>query len=363
MTVRRTLTIAALCAAALTCAAPAAARAPAGFVGVYWDDGLGAPGAARDAQWGTMASSGVETVRASFNWADAQRRQGQPFDLSGSDRMVRLAASHGLRLLPVVQYAPAWARAYPKRPTSPPRREADYTAYLTALVNRYGPSGSFWLENPALARAPLREWQIWNEPHLLTYWNAPPHSHWGAPGGYVRLLKASHQAIKAADPGARVVLAGLTQLAWNELTKLYRAGARSSFEVATLQTFPQTPGRALRATRLFRRAMVRAGDRRKPMYITEITWPASKGRTKGIPFQRQETDRGMARRLTQALPLLAKHARGLHLARVYWYAWASQYGHGGSIFRYAGLERYANGVFSAKPALHAFQRTVRRLER
>jgi polysaccharide biosynthesis protein PslG len=362
MSVLRALTIAAL-AAALTCAAPAAARAPAGFFGVYWDDGLGAADTAQEAQWATMASSGVETVRASFSWADAQPRQGQPFDLSRSDRIVRLAATHGLTLLPVVQYAPDWARAYRNRPTSPPRHEADYTAYLTALVTRYGPAGSFWAENPGLPRAPLREWQIWNEPHLLTYWDAPPRSHWGAPRGYVRLLRASHRAIKAVDPGATVVLAGLTQLAWNELTKLYRAGARSSFEVATIQTFPQTAARALRATRLFRRAMIRAGDGGKRMYITEITWPASKGRTKGIRFQRQETDRGMARRLTEALPLLANNARRLHLARVYWYTWASEYGHGGSIFRYAGLQRYAHGVFSPRPALHAFQRTVRRLER
>jgi hypothetical protein len=179
----------------------------------------------------------------------------------------------------------------------------------------------------------------------------------------MRLLKASHRALKKADPGAKLVLAGLTQLAWNELTKLYRRGARRYFEVATLQTFPQTPERAVRATRLFRRAMVRAGDRRKPIYITEITWPASKGRTKGIPFQRQETDAGMARRLTRALPLLARHARGLGLARVYWYTWASQYGRGGSIFGYAGLQRYADGVFEARPALAAYQRTAKRLER
>jgi hypothetical protein len=363
MNVLRPLTIAALCAAALVCAAPAAARTPAGFFGTVWDDDLGAPDAAQDAQWGTMASSGVETVRTSFNWAAAQPRQGQPFDLSRSDRMVRLAAAQGLTLLPVVQFAPGWARAYRNRPTSPPRHEADYTAYLTALVTRYGPAGSFWSENPGLPRAPVREWQIWNEPHLLTYWDAPARSHWGAPRGYVRLLKASHRAIKAADPGAKVVLAGLTQLAWNELTKLYRAGARSSFEVATLQTFPQTPARALRATRLFRRAMIQAGDRRKRMYITEITWPASKGRTQGIRFQRQETDRGMARRLTQALPLLARHARALRLARVYWYVWASPYGHGGSIFRYAGLQRFADGVFTPRPALAAYQRTARRLER
>jgi hypothetical protein len=364
MSVFRPLAIAALCAAALACAAPASARTPAGFFGTVWDgEALGAPDAAQDTQWGTMASSGIEAVRGTFSWADAQRGPGQAFDFRRSDRMVRLAAAHGLTLLPVVQYVPAWARAYRKRPTSPPRREADYTAYLGALVARYGPSGSFWAENPALPRSPVREWQIWNEPHLLNYWDAPPRSRWGSPRGYVRLLKASHRAIKAADPGAKVVLAGLTQLAWNELTKLYRAGARRYFEVATLQTFPQTPARALRATRLFRRAMVRAGDRRKPMYITEITWPASKGRTKGIRFQRQETDKGMARRLTQALRLLGRHARSLRLRRVYWYTWASHYGHGGSIFRYSGLVRYSGGVFTPRPALSAFRRTARRLSR
>jgi hypothetical protein len=326
-------------------------------------DAVDAPDAAQDSQWGLMASSGVANVRTSFSWAEAQPRAGRPFDFSRSDRIVRLAAAHGLSVLPVVQYAPAWARAYRTRPSSPPRREADYTAYLSALIGRYGPSGSFWAENPALPRSPLREWQIWNEPHLLTYWDAPRRSRWGHPRGYMRLLKASHRAIKRADPGAKLVLAGLTQLAWNEITRLYHRGAGRYFEVGALQTFPQTPARALRATRLFRRAMTRAGDGRKPMYITELTWPASKGRTKGIPFQRQETDSGMARRLTQALPLLAGHARGLGLARVYWYTWASRYGRGGSIFRYAGLERYARGVFEPRPALAAYRRIARQLAR
>src|SRR4051794_23364993 len=175
MTVHRPpLAIAALCAAALICAAPAPAKAPRQFLGTVWDgDALSAPDAAQDSQWGLMASSGVRTVRGTFSWADAQAAPGQPFDFSRSDRMVRLAASHGLDLLPVVQYVPPWARAYRRRPTSPPRREGDYTAYLSALVARYGPSGSFWAENPGLRRAPVREWQIWNEPHLLTYWDAP----------------------------------------------------------------------------------------------------------------------------------------------------------------------------------------------
>jgi hypothetical protein len=364
---RLMLLIAALCAAALLVVPAAHAsprKVPAAFFGTVWDgEATGAPEGAKDAQWGTMARSGVESVRTSFSWAEAQGKAGQAFDFATTDGDVRLAASHGLTLLPVVQYAPRWARAYPSRLTSPPRREADYAAFLTALVGRYGPSGSFWAENPAVPKLPIREWQIWNEPHLRTYWDAPARSRWGSPRGYARLLRAAHRAVKAADPGGRVVLAGLTQKAWDELAKLYRKGhIRRYFEVAALQTFPQTAERALRAARLFRRAMNRAGDRRKPIYVTEITWPASKGKTKGIRFQRQETPAGMAKKLTRAYSLLARNSRRLRLRRVYWYTWASFYGRGGSIFRYAGLQRYSGGVFSPQPALAAYRRSARRFE-
>lgn len=363
---RPLIVIAVLCAAALLAPAAHAAprKVPATFFGTVWDsEATGAQEPAKDAQWGTMATSGVEAVRTSFSWMSAQAKAGQPFDFSGTDADVRRAASHGLTLLPVVQYAPPWARAYPSRPTSPPRREADYAAFLTALVGRYGPSGSFWAENPTVPKLPLREWQIWNEPHLRTYWDAPARSRWGSPRGYVRLLKAAHRALKAADPGAKLVLAGLTQKAWEELAALYRKGhIRPYFEVATIQTFPQTAERALRVVRLFRRAMNRAGDRRKPIYVTEITWPASKGKTKGIRFQRQETPAGMAKKLTRAYSLLARNSGRLRIGRVYWYTWASFYGRGGSIFRYAGLQRYSGGVFTPQPALAAYQRSARKYE-
>jgi hypothetical protein len=365
MAVRATLLL--LVAAALLAAVPSAQaaprRVPQGFFGVVWDGPLtDAPASLQETQWDAMASSGVEAVRPVFFWSDAQGSPGAAFDFSVTDRLVGLAAVRGLPLLPVVQYAPRWARAYPSHSTSPPRRNSQYAAYLEALVRRYGPNGSYWAENPALPRLPLREWQIWNEPHLRTYWDAPPRSRYGHPRGYVRLLKAAHDAIKRADPGARVVLAGLTQSAWDQLAILYRHGLRRYFDVATIQTFPQTAHRALRAARLFRRAMNRAGDRRKPMYMTEISWPASKGHTKGIPFQRQETPRGMARRLSEAYSLLARSRRKLRLTHVYWYTWASPYGRGGSIFRYAGLQEYSGGSLIAQPALDAYRRSAERFE-
>jgi hypothetical protein len=364
-----TVILAALAAllAALLAAAPAAqaARAvPQGFFGVMYDHGVAtAPAELQDGQWDLMASSGVESVRTVFSWAAAQPDgRGSPIGFDQTDPVVRRAALRNVQVLPVVFYAPRWARAYRNRFTSPPVRRADYVTYLAALIDRYGPGGKFWAENPDLPVRPLREWQIWNEPHLPAYWDAPEKGAFGYARAYPLLLRASYNLIKSLDPGAKVVMAGITQRAWEEIEVLYQRGVKRYFDVAALQIFPQTVRRSVKATALFRDAMRRRGDGRKPIYVTEITWPASKGRTEGIRYQRQETPRGMATKLSQMYSAMATRRRALGVSKVFWYTWASPYGRGGSIFNYAGLQRFDDTSFEPQPALDAYQRSARRFE-
>ena len=366
MPVHRSLTAAliVLSVLALAPSAQAARTAPQGFFGVMWDHGVAhAPADVQDAQWDLMASSGVESARTVFNWDAAQRGgRGSAIEFDQTDPVVRRAALRNIEVLPIVFYAPRWARAYPSRTTSPPRRRSDYVTYLAALVDRYGPQGTFWTENPDLPRKPLREWQIWNEPHLPAYWDAPEKGPFGYARAYPTLLRASYNIIKSLDPGAKVVMAGLTQRAWEEIAVLYKRGIKRYFDVAALQIFPQTVKRAVKATRFFREAMNLNGDRRKPIYLTEITWPASKGRTEGIKYQRQETPRGMATKLSQMYSAMVSRRRALGLGKVFWYTWASPYGRGGSIFNYAGLQRFDDLSFEAQPALGAYQRSARRYQ-
>jgi hypothetical protein len=359
----------ALAAVALLLAAvPAASAAPRsvphGFFGVHWTPELTAVASdAQDYQWDLMAESGVESVRADFTWIAAQPLRNRPIDFSRFDGLVRRAALRNIELLPVVNDAPRWARAYRSRFKSPPRDPATYARYLGALVGRYGSNGTFWTEHPELPKRPVRDWQVWNEPHLRLYWNAPDKSKWGHPGGYGRLLRAAYKAVKAEDRRARVVLAGLTQRAWEELDEMYaRGGIKRYFDVAALQIFPQTVRRSVLATKLFRQTLRRRGDRGKPIYLTEISWPASKGRTRRIRYLAHETPRSMAIKLARAYGALAKNSRALGLARVYWYTWASPYGRGGSVFNYSGLQAYRNGEWTAQPALGAFQRKARQLQ-
>ncbi len=349
-------------------AAPAASAAPRsvphGFFGVHWTPELTAVASdAQDYQWDLMASSGVESVRADFTWIAAQPRRNAPTDFSRTDGLVRRAALHSIDLLPVVTDAPRWARAYRSRFKSPPRDPGTLASYVGALVDRYGSKGTFWTEHPELPKRPVRDWQIWNEPHLRLYWNAPANSKWGHPGGYGRLLQAAYRAVKSRDRNARVVLAGITQRAWEELDEMYaRGGIKGNFDVAALQIFPQTVRRSVLATRLFRQALRRRGDGGKPIFLTELSWPASKGKTRRIRYLAHETPRSMAFKLARAYDSLAQKRRALGLERVYWYTWASPYGRGGSVFNYSGLQAFRNGEWTAQPALGAFQRKARQLQ-
>ena len=214
--------------AALLVAVPAApARSvPQGFFGVMYDHGVErASDSDQDAQWDGMASSGVETVRTVFDWSGAQPGgRGSEFDFGRTDGVVRRSALHNVDVLPVVIYSPKWARAYRNRFTSPPKNRNDYVTYLAALVERYGPDGTYWTDHPEVPEHPVREWQIWNEPHLPAYWDAPQKGPYGYVRAYPLLLRASYNIVKSLDPGAKIVMAGITQRAWEEIEVLYQHG-------------------------------------------------------------------------------------------------------------------------------------------
>jgi len=362
---QRLITLAVIAATLLAAASAAAAatpRAPKGFFGVMWDraamDGRPVDEAA---QWALMRRSGVESARVVFSWAQAQPEAGVEPDFSHIDAKVEMAARAGVGLLPVVLYTPDWAATYPTRHGTPPKFPSDYAAFVTRLVRRYGPQGTFWDERPDVPRRPLRDWQIWNEPHFDFYWYTPEGS-W-APE-YVKLLRAAKSAIRAEDPGARVVLAGFADASWKMLNAAYKAGARGAFDVATINLFTGNPGFVMTAARLTRHVLKRARDFRKPIWVTETTFPAAKGEvpTPEKDWQRRwyTTKSGMASRLTDLYRLGRVNARRLRLQRIYWYTWASSYNGRDDLFDYSGLVKVGDdGASTSQPALRAYRRASR----
>ena len=349
-----TLLIALLAAAALAAPADAAQRrVPQGWLGATADGPLTA---AQTGEWDRMATSGVETVRVAFRWFELQPAPGA-YDLRVADAAVAAATARGMRVLPVIEQTPGWAATRPGDLAAAPRDPATAQAFAAALVARYGPSGTFWGEHPELPRLPIRAWQVFNEPNHSGFWSEAPY----APS-YVATLRAVATGIRGADPGATIVLAGLTNRSWLALRQLYKAGAHGLFDVVALHPYTRRAEDVLKLVRFARRVMAKHGDGALPIWITELSWPAAEGRRRagrgiGIEVSAQE----QAVLLAQALRLLARARKHERIEKVLWYTWLSS-GKGPSPFDWSGLRLQRRGAVVSTPALRVFRIAARRLE-
>jgi polysaccharide biosynthesis protein PslG len=358
--------------ALLALAQPAGARVPEGFVGIVADGPLLDPNVDFDRELGVMKGAGTQSVRMSFHWSSAQPyrsfdeapldarlhykdENGVPTDYTATDALVRSATERGLRLLPVVLYAPYWASTEPGSIGAPPSDPGDYARYLGALARRYGPNGSFWTENPTLPATPVRRWQVWNEPNIRYYWHQPFAS------GYVKLLRASRAELQAADPGARIVLGGLTNKCWKALGEIYAAGGKPYFDVVAIHPYTKKVSGLARIMKYVRDRMKQYKDARKPMVVTEMSWPSAKGHIKKLDFN-EVTEKEQAQRVTGAFELMARNRRKLRIQAAYWYTWMSA-DRGGYYFDYAGLRKLTSKGPRSKPAFKAFRSVAQKLQR
>jgi hypothetical protein len=323
-----------------------------------------------------MRAAGVESIRTPMDWGNLQPYrsvaaappdfvravdvvEGVPTDFRGYDPIVRSAAKRGLEVLPFVIGATRWVgRTAPDTPAA----VRAYTRLLRALVGRYGPRGSLWAENPGIPKRPIRYWQIWNEYNLNVWWPRQPFA-----AGVVRLLRASRQTIRRADPGARIVLGGLPNFSWRELARIYRAGGRGSFDVVAIHPFTLKGNNVVRIARLIHGVTRSHGQPHMPIWVTELSWPAAKGKTR-FNFHFDGSPALQAARIRSTLPALARQRGSLGVQRVFWETWMTEYKDRRAPFDYTGLRKIAisrdrrRATITSMPALTAFALTARRLE-
>jgi polysaccharide biosynthesis protein PslG len=372
------LALAALVAAtvAATPAQAAKRKVPFGFFGTVLQPELAeVSDSAFEGQMSLMARSGVESVRAIIPWSTIEPTQGA-YDWTGTDRLVSSAATHHLEILANVMDAPDWAEArrIPRYPTgSPPKSAALYAGFVRQAVLRYGPNGSFWAQNPTVPRVPIHNWQIWNEQMAPWFWSQRP---WGP--SYTRVLKAAYQVIHKLDRKATVVAGSFVAVAhytqWRGVSDLYRAGAKRYFDEIAVHPFTNVPNsvrysidQMLEIVKRVRAQMRKRGDGRKPIILTELTWPAAVGK---VPKRRllglETTTRGQIARLKAAYHRLASVRRQIGITQAYWFSWATQYDARSSLsdvsYRFAGLTRRRGNVFSKMPILRTYTNVAAQYE-
>lgn len=87
-------------------------------------------------------------------------------------------------------------------PGKSPNPDNKWANFVWLSVNRYKPGGQLAQANGWPAGVGISHWEMWNEPDLDIFWNAPLED-------YARLLKVGYLAAKQADPDAQVIFAGL----------------------------------------------------------------------------------------------------------------------------------------------------------
>ncbi|MDZ4767780.1 MAG: LysM peptidoglycan-binding domain-containing protein [Chloroflexota bacterium] len=138
-----------------------------------------------------LIALGAQWVRLRVDWHTIETARGV-FDYANLDLILATLEARGLTLLLTVSGSPSWARTAADE-QGPPDDPGAFASFVGALAARY--------------TGRVAAYEIWNEPNLRREWNSGVHAI-GA-SAYAALLQPAYASIKAADPAAQVISAGL----------------------------------------------------------------------------------------------------------------------------------------------------------
>ena len=266
-----------------------------------------------------IASTGVRWTREELTWASVEPTAGR-LDWSRFDGMMINAARNHLMVLPLLSAPPAWAGA------GMPADPSGFATFVSRVVARYGPGGTFWAAHPDIASYAPTWFEVWNEPWVAHFSGGSPD-----PARYARLVKASVAAGRSANSSARFLIdVDLTSccgrrpsIEW--IDSMYRAvpDLGSWFDAVAVHPYgsdapdtynPDDARWQFRRIELIRDKFVAHGDGAKHFWITEIGWPTC-ARNPGCVSESQQ-----ATYLSRTFALIAERYSS-YVDAVFWYSW------------------------------------------
>ena len=242
---------------------------------LWWDGGE----AGMNLDWVRMMR--FTHVKQTVAWRDIQAEAGGPFDFSRISAILDQIEARDLELVARLGGTPDWAKRDATDPgahDTPPEDMALFGAYCGALAEQFA--------------GRIRAYQIWNEPNLAREWGGfAPNA-----ADYVDLLAACSAAIRAADPNAILISAGLSPTGNDDasarrddlyLQDMYDAGFQQYIDVvgahAAGYDAPEVgPDDAVakgghrwmsfRRVEDLRKIMIANGDAARQMALLEVGW-------------------------------------------------------------------------------------------
>jgi hypothetical protein len=222
------------------------------------------------------SEAGVQWERLIFPWSLIQKDGPNSWaDGYFSDQQIAQEASRGIQLVGLAIYTPQWATTTPQapKPTNVPRNlylpfddpQNYWGQYMFRLAQRY--------------RGQIDTWIVWNEPDM--YNDGFAYTWDGTITDLYQLVKVASQAVKKANPNAKVALPGMTYW-WDKeggrplyLARYLEAASKDPtaqpngyyFDIAILHQY-SNPLNTYAALRVFQQAMALYGLER-PIWIGE----------------------------------------------------------------------------------------------
>jgi hypothetical protein len=196
-------------------------------------------------------------------------------------------------------------------------------------------------------------WQVWNEQNAAFFWHGSKPS----PSRYAELLRLTHDAIRAVDPAAEVVLGGMygypngrgSMKMSRFLRGLYRTGSNDVFDGVALHPYSRSIRAVKRQITDARKIMNRHGDTAKGIWITEIGWSTAGPRK----WQLVTSRKGQARKLRRSFRMLIRRRSAWGIRNVTWFSWRD---FTDKVCRWCGSSGVLNRAGKPKPAWFKYAR-------
>jgi hypothetical protein len=303
------------------------------------------------------AQAGVQWERLIFPWSLIQKNGPNTWsDGYFTDQQIAQEAARGIDVVGLATYTPQWATSTPKnpRPTNVP---ANLYKPFDDPQNAWG---QFMFKLAQRYAGQINTWVVWNEPDM--YSDSIAYTWDGSITDLYQLVKVASQAVKKANPAARIALPGMTYW-WDKeggrplyLARFLEAASHDPtaaahgdyFDIVVLHQY-SNPLNTYAALRVFQRALAVYGLDR-PIWVGESNVAPDDDPTGAIGPAFHATLDQQAAYIIQAFAL----ARAAGAERMSIYKLVDERAEGpGELY---GLVRNDGSI---RPAFSAFQTAVR----
>jgi hypothetical protein len=251
-----------ICSFVIAAVRPGVARAAQDPIGVHSMLQLDDPYSFMQAMFAQAAGLHASAIRLDVAPALVFTQPTLPPDFSGLDEVIALSQQYHLRVIADLFTIPWWLAncQTPAARLDPERCGTDNLAAYGSVIGQI----------VAHADPVIRDWEIWNEPNNGSFFT-------GTPQQYALMLRTAHDAIKAIDPQANVLIGGISNLSgMSWLTQVFAtpgADAAHAFDIANIHERGELVALSPDITAL--RGFLAGYGFTGPLWVTEHGYPSA----------------------------------------------------------------------------------------